>query len=140
MQLTRYNPLREMQGIDQDFDKLWQNDWAMLPTFIEAVALDMYEENGNLVAEVSLPSFKKDEVKLTTDKGILEISAEHREKEEEKGKRRYIFRESSNQYFRRVALPEGVNGERVDASFKDGILKVSMPMAVHKKAKLITIK
>jgi HSP20 family protein len=140
MQLVRYSPLREMQKMEQDLDKFWQNGWGSLPAFTETSTMDMYEENGNLVAEVSLPNFKKDEVKVTTDEGMLEVSAEHKEEEEKKGKRRYFFRESSNQYLRRVALPEGVKADKADASFKDGVLKVAMPMATQKTAKAIAVK
>jgi HSP20 family protein len=112
----------------------------MVPTVSEASAMDLYEEDGNLVAEVSLPNFKKDEVKVTTDEGVLEVTAEHKEEQEKTSKRRYYFHESSNHYFRRVTLPEGVKTDKTDASFKDGVLKVTMPMQADKKAKEITVK
>jgi HSP20 family protein len=126
--------------MEQDLDKLWENGWGMVPTVSEASAMDLYEEDGNLVAEVSLPNFKKDEVKVTTDEGVLEVTAEHKEEQEKTTKRRYYFHESSNQYFRRVTLPEGVKTDKTDASFKDGVLKVTMPMQAAKKAKEITVK
>jgi HSP20 family protein len=126
--------------MEQDLDKLWENGWGMVPTVSEASAMDLYEEDGNLVAEVSLPNFKKDEVKVTTDEGVLEVTAEHKEEQEKTTKRRYYFHESSNHYFRRVTLPEGVKTDKTDASFKDGVLKVTMPMQAAKKAKEITVK
>jgi HSP20 family protein len=126
--------------MEQDLDKLWENGWGMVPTVSEASAMDLYEEDGNLVAEVSLPNFKKDEVKVTTDEGVLEVTAEHKEEQEKTSKRRYYFHESSNHYFRRVTLPEGVKTDKTDASFKDGVLKVTMPMQAAKKAKEITVK
>lgn len=140
MQIVRYNPFRELQSAERDLDKLWQNGWGLLPSFSETSVMDMYEENGNLVAEVNLPNFKKDEVTVTTDAGILEVSAEHQEKEENKSRRRYLLRESSNRYLRRVTLPEGVKTDTVEASFKDGVLKVTMPMAAPKQAKKVAIK
>lgn len=140
MQLVKYDPLREMQKMERDLGKLWQNGWGLFPTPTETSTMDLYEEDGNLVAEVSLPNFKKSEVKVATDGGVLEVSAEHKEEEEKKGKRNYYFRESSNSYFRRVALPEGVKADKAEASFKDGSLKVTMPMTTQKKAKAITIK
>jgi HSP20 family protein len=128
MQLVKYNPFRELQKMEQDLDKLWQNGWGILPTLGETSTMDMYEEGGNLIAEVSLPNFKKNEVKVTADDGVLEISAEHKEEEEKKGKRQYYFRESSNSYFRRVTLPDGVKTDKTDAELKNGILKISIPM------------
>lgn len=140
MQLIRYSPFREMQRMERDLDKLWDNGWGTFPALTETSAMDLYEENGKLVAEVSLPNFKKDEVKVTTDEGVLEVSAEHKEEEEKKGKRRYYFHESSNSYFRRVRLPEGVKADNADASFKDSVLKVTMPMTKLKKAKEVAVK
>jgi HSP20 family protein len=98
--------------------------------------------DGKIVAEVSLPNFKKDEVKVTTDKGVLEISAEHKEKEEDENKKRYYLRESSSHYLRRVSLPKGTQTDKVGAEFKDGILKVTMPvdMPTKSKAKEVHIK
>lgn len=129
-----------MQRLERDLDKLWENSWNPLPKFSEVSAMDMYEENGHLVAEVNLPNFKKNEVQVTTEEGVLEISAEHKEKEEDKGRRHYLFRESSNQYLRRVTLPEGVKTEKTNATFKNGLLKVTMPIAATKRTKAIAVK
>jgi HSP20 family protein len=129
-----------MQEMERDMDKMWQNGWGLLPALAEPSTMDMYEERGNLVAEVSLPNFKKDEVKVTTDNGVLEVTAEHKEEEEKKSKRRYYFHESSNQYFRRVTLPDGVKADKADANFKDGILKVILPMTTAKAPTAIAVK
>lgn len=140
MQLIKYNPFHEIQKIERDLDKVWNGDWSGMSSLTEAAAMDMYEENGNLVAEVNLPNFDKSEIRVTTKDGALDISAEHKEKKEEKGKRRYFLRESSNQYFRRVMLPEGAKTEDINASFKDGMLKISMPMTEKEQPKAIDVK
>lgn len=140
MQLVRYNPLQELQRVDKDFDKLWNNGWGLLPTLTEASSLDMYEEDGKLVVEVTLPNCKKEEVRVTVEEGVLEILAIHKEEQQNKSKRRYYFQENSNTYFRRVTLPEGVKTGKADATFKDGVLKVAMPMSKSKKATAVTVK
>ena len=142
MQLVTYNPGRDLQKIERDLDKFWKNGWGILPSLSDTTSMDLYEQDGKLVAEVSLPNFKKDEVRVTTDEGVLEISAEHKEKQEDTAKRRYYFRESSNRYLRRVTLPENAKADKVEAEFKDGLLKISMPVATPAKieAKTIPIK
>lgn len=140
MQLVRFDPLRDFQKMERDLDRFWEKGWGLMPTMVETSTMDMYEEKGKLVAEVALPNFGKDEVTVTTSEGVLEVSAEHKEKEEEKGKRRYFFRESSNRYLRRVALPEGVKADKAEANFKDGVLKITMPLAVQKKTKQLKVK
>jgi HSP20 family protein len=140
MQLVKFDPLRDLQRMERDMEKLWENGWGMMPTFAEASAMDLYEEDGKLVAEVNLPNFKKDEVKVTFEEDTLAVSAEHQETKEDKGKRRYFFRESSNHYLRRVTLPQGVNTDKAEASFKDGNLKITMPMAAKKIGKTVAVK
>lgn len=140
MQLVKHSPSREMQRIERDLDKLWQTGWGIFPTFTEVSTMDLYQEDGNLIAEVSLPNFKKEEVKVKTDEGVLEVSAEHKEEEKKKNKRQYYFHESSNSYFRRVTLPQGVKTDKADASFKDNVLRVTMPMTTSNKTKVVKVK
>lgn len=139
MQLVRPNPFRQLQRVERDMQKLWESGWGLLPTFAETSALDLYEENGKLVAEVHLPNFSKEEVKVTTEEGVLEISAQHKEEKEEKEARRYFFHESSNQYFRRVTLPENALTDQAEASFEGGTLKVTMPMSESKRSTEIPV-
>lgn len=142
MQRVRYSPQRDIRKMERDLDKFWENGWSLSPTISDSTTMDLYEEDGKLVVEVSLPNFKKNEIKVTTNNGVLEVSAEHIEKEENEDKRRYYFRESSNQYLRRVTLPEGVKADMVEAEFKDGLLKVIMPssMPARLEAKDVPIK
>lgn len=140
MQLIKYNPFSELQKMEHDMEKFWENGWSLPGLFIDNTPIDMYEEDGKLIAELSLPNFKKEEVKVTTDDGILEISAEHKEKEEKETKRRYLLRESSSQFLRRVALPEGAVGDEAEANLSNGKLTITMPMPSKKPAKTVTVK
>lgn len=141
MKLTTYNPFSEIEKMEQDLNKLWSSGFGVMPTLDDTSAMDLYEENGKLVAEVSLPGYTKDEVKVNADEGVLEVTAVHKEKEEKQQKRRYFLHESRNHYFRRIALPNNVKADKANAEFKDGILKVTIPMTkAINKAKHITVK
>lgn len=140
MHIVKFNPLQELQNVERDMNKLWQNSWGLLPAFGDSSALDMYEEKGKLVTEISLPNFKKEEIKVTTESNVLEITAKHEESKESSSKRRYFLRESSSQYVRRITLPEGVNIDKADVNFKDGLLKVSMPFKAPQSSKELPVK
>lgn len=140
MQVIKYNPLRELQKMEHDMEKFWENGWSLPGLFTDSAAIDMYEEDGKLFVELSLPNFKKEEISVTADDGVLEISAEHTEKEEKKNKRRYLLRENSSQFLRRIVLPEGATGDKAEASLVNGKLTISMPIATKKPAKAISIK
>src|SRR5689334_649025 len=132
MQITNYSPVTDLE---KHIDKFWGSGWGMLPVPLDESAMDMYEENGKLVAEVKLPDYEKKEIEINTNSGFLEITAEHQEEKERKNKRQYFFKESSSQYFRRVKLPANAKAAETEASFRNGVLKVSMPLAQSKITK-----
>ncbi len=86
----------------------WLNNLNPFTAHIDLMPMDIYEEHGKLVSQVFLPNFNKDDVKVSIDNGVLEVTAEHQEKEEAKSKRHYFLRESANMYLRRIPQPEGV--------------------------------
>jgi HSP20 family protein len=144
MQLVKTsNPIKELRRIERDFDDFWNSGWGVFPQMTGAAsmfsALDMYEEDGKLITEVSLPNYKKEEINVRADNGILEISASHKGSEEKNDKRNYYYKENSSKYMRRVMLPDGVRPDNVDATFKDGMLRVEMPIEMQ-QTKTIAIK
>ena len=140
MQIVRYNPLTELQKMQSDLDKILDNSLGIFASTTDTAPLDMYQEAGKMIAEVNLPNFNKDEIKVTANAGVLEISAEHKEEKEVNDKRHYYMRESSNQYYRRVGLPEGVDTDKTEAEFKDGKLKIIMPIETNQETRSISIK
>lgn len=140
MQLVKRIPLRQLQAMDRDLEMLWEDDWGELPTIADTSTIDVYEENGDLIAKTNLPNFRKPDIKVKIDGQTLEIIAEHKEEEEDKTQRRYYFRESSNRDVRRVSLPEAVRAEAVIANFQNGMLTVTMPKVTSKLVKAVEVK
>lgn len=146
MQLVRHSPSRDLAGFERDFEKLfrdgWSWDWPLtLPTaFQDLTTIDMYTEGGKLVVEATLPGFKKEEIKLNANDDALDITAEHKEREEKKAKREYLLHESSRNYRRHVILPDGAEAGDAEAEFADGTLKITMPMEKRVEAKEVAIK
>jgi len=105
-------------------------------------AMDIYsEDDKQLVAEVSAPGFDKDDVEVSVHNGVLEIKGEKHEKsEDKKGKKRsYMVREAHASFYRRVALPEYADADKVDAHFDNGVLKVTVPFKALPKPKKVAI-
>lgn len=136
MQLMRHNPINDLLKLEREFDGL--SSTLSMPT--EYAPMDMYEEDGKFVAKVALPHFYKDEIKVSTDNDILEITAEHSEQKESKNKRRYYLRESSNSYIRRVRLPQGVSPEEIEAEYRNGVLTIVMTSKTLRAVKAVKIK
>lgn len=86
------------------------------------------KENGNQFnIELAAPGFTKGDFKINLEDDLLTISAEKKEEKEEKDER-YTRREYKyNSFSRSFTLPQSANGEKVDAKYEDGILKLALP-------------
>jgi len=146
-------PWKPFWDIDKFFEEDWPEDWFDKPRWglrkwleetpmIRTPRMDIYEKDNNVIAEVELPGIDSKDIEVEVKDNVLRIEAKAEEKKEEKGKG-YWRKESGTKYFKRqVALPAEVIGEKAEAEYKDGILKVMMPKKEIKKEekKPITIK
>lgn len=91
------------------------------------LAMDIYEEGDDVVAKMNLPGIDPDDVDINLDKDRLTISGEYSEEKEDSGKQ-YSFRQRRyGSFSRSVRLPKLVNEDATEASYKDGVLTVTMP-------------
>ena len=137
--LDRWSNLRdEMNSL---FDApLWANTMREAPLFTGwTPALDLYQTNDDVVAMVELPGMRKEDIDLSMQDGILTISGERKEEgvaEGEKGARTERF---VGKFRRSISLPTRVDAHKVNATYKDGILTVTMPKAEEVKPKQIQV-
>ena len=89
------------------------------------------DEGYHIAAE--LPGCKKDDVKVTFDKGVLTIEGERHEEKEEKGKRFHRRESSYGSFMRRFSMPEDADEERIDATFENGMLRIEIPKSEQHK-------
>lgn len=89
--------------------------------------VEMFERDGELVVRADLPGLSKDDVKV--DVGAHGITIEGERKHEEKEEREGYYRSerSYGKFYRTLPLPEGVDSEDAEATFRDGVLEVTMP-------------
>ena len=91
-----------------------------------------------LVVEAHLPNFDQKDVDIRVENNALVVSAERHEKEEDKDKK-YVVRESSSSFYRRVALPERADADAIEAHLDDGVLTVRVPLTPLPEPKKIAI-
>ncbi len=101
-------------------------------------ALDLYQTADDIVAVVELPGLRKENIELSLHDGILSISGERKEEAPEAGQAARSER-SSGKFRRSISLPTRVNSEKVNASYRDGILTVTLPKAEEVKPKQIQV-
>ncbi len=101
--------------------------------------VDIYEDNGNLVVVADIPGFKKDEISLKFKGDELVISGKRKEKEEIEEERYYRFERYFDTFTRTIRLPVEVDPKGAKASFKDGVLTVTMPIVSKEEGEEIPI-
>jgi HSP20 family protein len=109
-------------GYDRD---LWRG--SGLEQSIWTPQIETFRRGDNLVIRADLPGLKKEDVKVEIDNDVLTISGERSEESEEERDDFYRSERSYGQFYRAIPLPDGVGADQVDASFKDGVLEVTLP-------------
>jgi HSP20 family protein len=105
-----------------------------------APAMDVHEDEKQYAISVELPGVKKEDVHVELQEGALTIRGEKSsEREEKKEQRRYTER-SYGSFSRSFRLPADADVERLDASFKDGVLTIAIPKTEEAKPRTIAIK
>jgi len=131
---------------------------SFFPTFFSNyVNDDLFNfVNGNLPAtnvsenekafniELSVPGFKKEDIKIEIEKNVLKISAQNEVKNEEKDENEKVLRQEfkTSSFSRSFTIPENIDTENIAAVQKDGVLQVTLPKmnkALEDKVKKIEI-
>ena len=100
---------------------------------------DIYDTKDNYVLKMELPGLKKEEVNIEFENNTLSVSGERKEEKDVK-KDDYHWTERYNGKFHRAfRLPKNVDGEKINASMKDGILELKVAKPEEKKPKDISI-
>ena len=100
-------------------------------------ALDLYQDNDNVVAVVELPGMRKEDIEISLQNGVLSISGERKEETTSEGAT--CTERSFGKFRRSVTLPTRVDVNQVNAAYKDGVLTVTLPKAEEAKPKQIQI-
>lgn len=145
--MTRYEPIRELAGLQDEMERMFSSVLGGRSTDRPATAgawspaLDVEETDDVFTLHVELPGVDPEEVEITLEESVLTISGERRfynENEEANGFRRIERR--FGRFHRAVRLPDRVDGERVEATYRDGLLTISVPKAEEAKPRRISVK
>ena len=137
------DPFRELFELQREFSRMFDANSegktaeTALNTWTPAV--DIYEDAEAFLIKVELPEVSREDVKVHLDDNKLAISGERRFENEEKREGYHRVERSYGQFYRSFALPPNVNGEAINAQFKDGILRLTLPKKEEAKPKQIEV-
>jgi HSP20 family protein len=96
---------------------------------IWAPRIEAFQHGDRFTVRAELPGLKKDDVQLELTDEALTIRGERRDEHEEEREGYYRTEREYGQFHRTIPLPEGVIGESAQASFRDGVLEITMQAA-----------
>lgn len=124
-----------------EFDRFM--DDSLFPSFPKLgldLAIDLYEEKGNVIAKMNLPGINAKDLDIEIDGDLLTISG-NREEEHETDEKDYYSKEIRRGSFTRsVSLPASVDAGKAEASYRDGVLSVTIPVIPGNKEKTVKVK
>jgi len=137
--LTLWNPYNDLFRWNRSFDSFfgpWSGNGegaSLTPT------VDVEEKEDAFLITAELPGVEEKNVQLTVEDGVLTISG-HREASKEEKKEGAILRERSyGSFHRSFRLGRGVDAEKIEASYKNGVLSVTLPKAEAVKPRQIPV-
>jgi HSP20 family protein len=129
---------REM---DRLFERVLQPVWPeMAPLGDWEPRLDIAESKDAVIVKAELPGVEQKDVSVTLDGGVLTIKGEREHEKEEKDKRYHRVERTYGAFCRSMRLPAGVDASKTTASFKDGLLTITLPKAAGANGTAIPIK
>jgi HSP20 family protein len=145
MTTERWDPFREMVSLRDRFNRLFdealmrpRSDW--LAGVLDRPAMNVVETDTDVTVEMHLPGIKREDLELALSGTTLTIKGERRAEEEVK-EEQYLRREVHYGSFeRRITLPETTNVEKTEATFVDGVLKITFPKRAAPQTKRIELK
>lgn len=141
--LTRWDPFREMMAIRNTMDRMFDNALTGSPSNWQPMnwdlALDVSESQDEFIVKASLPGIDPEDLEITFTNNTLTIKGETREENEEEGERYHLRERRYGTFSRSITLPAGIEGDKIDARYENGVLKLHLPKVEEVKPKKISI-
>ena len=147
MTITKWDPFRELNELQDRLATFFGRTPARLENGeMETITLadwtpmvDVTEDEKEYLVTADLPGVPKEGVKVTVENGTLSITGERKTEKKENGRKYHRVERTYGSFLRTFVLPEGSDGEKVSAEFKEGVLKVHLPKSKTAKTKSIAV-
>lgn len=138
------DPFREWFDLQRGINQLFEESAGKTPREGLALstwtpAVDVYEDENSFLIKLEVPEVKKEDVKVDLHDDTLSISGVRRIENEEKREGYHRVERSYGEFYRSFALPPNVNTDGINAQFKDGVLRLTLPKKEEAKPKQISV-
>jgi HSP20 family protein len=119
----------------RDVDNFWRRDLALPVT----PAMDIVEKDNAFEMTAELPGLDVKNIELSVSDDVLTVKGEKKEEKEEKTKDRYVSERRYGSFRRSIQLPASVDAGKIEATYKSGILTVTLPKSAEAQKKQTVI-
>jgi HSP20 family protein len=136
------NPLvslqREINNVFDDFWRKIENGWSGRGEVVGMFgpSTDVTETDKSVDVSIELPGMTEKDIDISLTSDAMTIRGEKKIEHEEERKGVYMSERSYGSFYRTVPLPAGVDADKADAKFKNGVLTVSLPKTAEAQAKV----
>src|SRR5690242_21322249 len=146
--MTRWSPWKELEDMEKRLSTIFgRAPMATNGEKKEAISVtewsplvDISEDDKEYVVKAEIPEMKKEDIKINVHDDVLTVSGERKYEKEEKGKKYHRVERAYGSFMRSFALPENADGSKINAEYKDGMLKVHLPKSEQAKQKANEVK
>jgi len=139
MTLVRWNPARELASMEIDrLNRMFEDFYGNVRGW--APAVDVYETNAHeFVIKAELPEMKREDINVTFEQNVLTLSGERKASFEDDNGTYHRSERAHGKFSRSFTLPAAVDGNRISATYKDGVLTIRVPQREEAKPKQINV-
>ena len=139
--LTPWTGTGLKREMDRLFERFFESPWAEVPALGDwTPALDVSEGKDAIIVKAELPGVNANDIAVSLEGDTLTIKGEKEQKKEEKDERQHRLERSWGAFMRSVRLPAPVDGSKVTAAFKNGVITITLPKAPGAKGTTIPVK
>jgi HSP20 family protein len=139
MTLVRWTPARELASMEIDrLNNMLTDFYGMGRAWLPAV--DVFEtKDSEYVVKAELPDMKREDINLTFENGVLTLTGERKSEFDQNEGTFHRSERAYGRFSRSFTLPATVDANRINASYKDGVLTVRVPQREEAKPRQITV-
>lgn len=134
--------LRE-DRFEKQLSQLFDDFFEMKPSSLFETrwmpSIDVDEDENGIHVKAEIPGIEEKDLHVVIEQNMLTISGEKSEEKKSENKRYVVSERQFGSFYRSIALPEGIDANKITAKFKNGVLHIEIPRTEEAKPKKITI-
>lgn len=150
LEISPWRPFREMVPF-REFDRMRREMYRVLESFFQAPergegrgdwlpAVDVKETKNEIVVKAEVPGMEPKDIDISLTDHMLVIRGEKRQEKEEKDENYQVIETHYGAFVRSIEIPANVRADNIQASYKNGVLKIVLPKSEEAKKKEVKIK